>query len=134
MKKNKKVIAIVGATASGKTAYSIELARKIDGEIISADSRLVYKGFDIGTAKPTIDERAGIPHHLLDVVEPEVDYSVGLWVKEAERIIDEIHTRGKTPIIASLNGVAYLGRYHYSSAQDKSQPKCATKLKKMLRV
>lgn len=84
MKKN-KVIAIVGATASGKTAYSIELAKKVNGEIISADSRLVYKGFDIGTAKPTLEERDGILHYLIDIVEPEVDYSVGLWAKEAEK-------------------------------------------------
>ena len=66
-----KVIAVVGATASGKTAYAIELAKRIKGEIISADSRLVYKGMDIGTAKPTVEERQGIPHHLIDIVEPE---------------------------------------------------------------
>ena len=65
-----KVIAVVGATASGKTAYAIELAKRIKGEIISADSRLVYKGMDIGTAKPTVEERQGIPHHLIDIVEP----------------------------------------------------------------
>ena len=68
-----KVVAIVGATASGKTAYSIELAKKINGEIVSADSRLVYKGFDIGTAKPTIDEMDGVPHHMVDIVEPEFE-------------------------------------------------------------
>ncbi len=105
--KNKKVIAIVGATASGKTAYSVELAHKLDGEIISADSRLVYKGFDIGTAKPTIAEREGVPHHLIDIVEPEFDYSVGLWAKEAERIIDDIHSRGKTPIIVGGTGLYF---------------------------
>ena len=78
------VIAIVGATASGKTAYSIELAKKLDGEIISADSRLVYKGFDIGTAKPEITERENIPHHLIDIVEPEFDYSAGLYKQQAK--------------------------------------------------
>ena len=84
--KNKiKVIAIVGATASGKTAYSIELAKKIDGEIISADSRLVYKGFNIGTAKPDEKEQDGIPHYMIDIVEPEIDYSAGLYQKEAKR-------------------------------------------------
>lgn len=105
--KKNKVIAVVGATASGKTAYSIELAKKIGGEIISADSRLVYKGFDIGTAKPTIEEREGIPHHLIDIVEPEVDYSVGLWAKEAQICIDEILSRGKTPIIAGGTGLYF---------------------------
>ncbi len=106
MKKN-KVIAIVGATASGKTAYSIELAKKVNGEIISADSRLVYKGFDIGTAKPTLEERDGIPHYLIDIVEPEVDYSVGLWAKEAEKCIDEIIFRGKVPIIVGGTGLYF---------------------------
>lgn len=107
MNKKNKVIAVVGATASGKTAYSIELAKKIGGEIISADSRLVYKGFDIGTAKPTLEERDGVPHHLIDIVEPEVDYSVGLWVKEAEKCIDEIISRGKVPIIAGGTGLYF---------------------------
>ena len=102
---NNKVIAIVGPTASGKTAYSIELAEKINGEIISADSRLVYKGFDIGTAKPTVKERKNIPHYMIDIVEPEVNYSVGLYTKEAKRIIREILSRGKTPIIVGGTGL-----------------------------
>lgn len=107
MRKSKHVIAVVGATASGKTAYAVELAKKIGGEVISADSRLVYKGFDIGTAKPSLEERAGVPHHLIDVVEPEVDYSAGLWAKEAERIIDEILSRGNIPIIAGGTGLYF---------------------------
>ncbi len=102
---NNKVIAIVGPTASGKTAYSIELAEKLNGEIISADSRLVYKGFDIGTAKPTIQERKNIPHYLIDIVEPEVEYSAGLYVKEAKQRIKEIFERGKTPIIVGGTGL-----------------------------
>lgn len=105
--KNKRVIAVVGATASGKTAYAIELAQKLGGEVISADSRLVYKGFDIGTAKPTMEERADVAHHLIDIVEPETDYSVGLWAKEAERLIDEIHSRGNVPIIAGGTGLYF---------------------------
>ena len=102
-----KVIAIVGATASGKTAYAISLAKKINGEIISADSRLVYKGFDIGTAKPTLEEREGIKHYLIDIVEPEVDYSAGLWVKDAQKAIDEILQKGKTPIITGGTGLYF---------------------------
>lgn len=102
-----KVIAIVGATASGKTAYSIDLAQKLNGEIISADSRLVYKGFDIGTAKPTLEERRGIPHYLIDIVEPQVDYSAGLWALEAEKCIDEIISRGKTPIVVGGTGLYF---------------------------
>lgn len=107
MQKKNKVIAVVGATASGKTAYAVNLAKQINGEIISADSRLVYKGLDIGTAKPTMDEREGIPHHMIDVVEPEVDYSVGLYSQTAGNIIDEIISRGKTPIIAGGTGLYF---------------------------
>ena len=104
--KNKiKVIAIVGATASGKTAYSIDLAKKINGEIISADSRLVYKGFNIGTAKPTIEEREGIPHYLIDIVEPEFDYSAGIYKQEATKIINKIAERGHIPIIVGGTGL-----------------------------
>ena len=103
--KNNKVIAVVGPTASGKTAYAIELAKKLDGEIISADSRLVYKGFDIGTAKPSAEERDGIPHYMIDIVEPECDYSAGLYVKEAKRHIKDILSRGKTPIVAGGTGL-----------------------------
>lgn len=105
--KKNKVIAVVGATASGKTAYAIKLAKEIGGEIISADSRLVYKGFDIGTAKPTLEEREGVPHYLIDIVEPEVDYSVGLWAREAEKCIEDIISRGKIPIIAGGTGLYF---------------------------
>lgn len=100
-----KVIAIVGATASGKTAYSIELAKRIDGEIISADSRLVYKGFDIGTAKPSTEEQDGIIHHMIDIVEPEFEYSAGLYQKEARDKIFQIAKKGKTPIITGGTGL-----------------------------
>ena len=102
-----KVIAVVGATASGKTAYAIKLAKKLDGEIISADSRLVFKGMDIGTAKPTLEERQGIPHHLIDIVEPEFDYSAGLYVKHAKECIADILSRGKVPIIAGGTGLYF---------------------------
>lgn len=104
---NNRVIAVVGATASGKTSYSIELAKKINGEIISADSRLVYKGMDIGTAKPTIDEMQEIPHYMIDVVEPEYNYSVGLYVKEAKKHITDIISRGKVPIVVGGTGLYF---------------------------
>lgn len=102
-----KVIAIVGPTASGKTAYAIELAKKIDGEIISADSRYVYRELNIGTAKPTIEEMSVIPHHLIDIVNPDFDYSVGLFVKDAKKCIDEIINRGKIPIVAGGTGLYF---------------------------
>jgi len=102
-----KVIAIVGPTASGKTKMAIDLAQEIDAEIISADSRLVYKGFDIASAKPTLEERQGIPHHLIDIVEPEYDYSVADYYDDAKRTIYEILERKKTPIIVGGTGLYF---------------------------
>ena len=102
-----KVIAIVGPTASGKTKLAIEMAQKYDTEIISADSRLVYKGFDIATAKPTREEQRLIKHHLIDVVEPEFDYSVSDFVDSANKIIKELHRKGKIPIIAGGTGLYF---------------------------
>lgn len=102
-----KVIAVVGPTASGKTKLAIELAHKLNGEVISADSRLVYKGFDIASAKPTIEEREGIPHHLIDIVEPEFNYSVGNYVEDAKRAIEDILSRNKTPIVAGGTGLYF---------------------------
>ncbi len=94
-----RIIVITGATATGKTDISIELAKKIDGEIISADSMMVYKYMDIGTAKPSIQERQGIPHHLIDIVEPSEEFSVKDFVEEADKRIKEIYEKGKVPIV-----------------------------------
>ena len=106
-KKKNKVIAIVGATASGKTSYAINLAKEIGGEIVSADSRLVYKGFDIACAKPTLEEQDGVPHYMMDIVEPEFDYSAGLYEQDAKRIVYDILSRGKTPIVAGGTGLYF---------------------------
>ena len=103
--KKSKIIAVVGPTASGKTAFAVNLAHQINGEIVSADSRLVYKGFDIGTAKPTLKEREGIPHYMIDIAEPETDYTAGLYLKDAEKIIKDILSRGKVPIVAGGTGL-----------------------------
>lgn len=97
----------MGPTASGKTSYAINLAKKINGEIISADSRLVYKGFDILCAKPDEDERAGIRHYLIDVVDPEVDYSVANYCDDAQEAIEEIVSRGKVPIVVGGTGLYF---------------------------
>ena len=105
--KKYKVIAIAGPTASGKTKLAIEMAQQLDTEIISADSRLVYKGFDIGTAKPTKEEQKLVKHHLIDVVEPEVDYSVADFADEAGKIIKEINYKGMIPIIAGGTGLYF---------------------------
>ena len=102
-----KVIAVVGPTASGKTKMAIDLAKEINGEIISADSRYVYKGFDIASAKPTKEEQNGVPHHLIDIVEPEVDYSVADFYDDAKNKIYEILERGKTPIVAGGTGLYF---------------------------
>lgn len=102
-----KVIAIVGPTASGKTEMAINLALEVGGEIVSADSRLVYKGFDIASAKPTPEERKGVPHHLIDIVEPEYDYSVGDYYRDAKNAIEDILSRGKTPIVTGGTGLYF---------------------------
>lgn len=106
-KKKNKVIAIVGATASGKTSYAINLAKEIGGEVVSADSRLVYKGFDIACAKPTLEEQDGVPHYMMDIVEPEFDYSAGLYEQDAKRIVYDILSREKTPIVAGGTGLYF---------------------------
>jgi tRNA dimethylallyltransferase len=96
-----KVIAIVGPTASGKTALSITLAQKFNGEVISADSRQVYRGMDLGTGKVTTKEMAGIPHHLLDIADPKTDTYTGAdFVQDANTAITDIANRGHLPIIA----------------------------------
>lgn len=102
-----RVIAVVGATATGKTDFAVKLAKEIGGEVISADSRLVYKGFNIACAKPSLEEQDGIPHHMIDIVEPEVDYSAGLYVNQAKKCIKEIISRGKIPIIAGGTGLYF---------------------------
>ncbi len=105
--KRKKVIAVVGPTASGKTAFAINLALKVNGEIISADSRLVYKGFDIGTAKPSKAETDIVKHYMIDIAEPDFDYTAGLYVQKAKEIIDNILSEGKIPVIAGGTGLYF---------------------------
>jgi len=107
MKKKSKVIAIAAPTATGKSKLAVELAHKLNGEIVSADSRLVYKGFEIAVAKPTLEEREGIPHYLIDVVEPEIDYSVANYVDDAIVAIEGILSRGKVPIIVGGTGLYF---------------------------
>lgn len=101
----KKVIVICGPTASGKTKLSIELAKRVEGEIISCDSMQIYQEMDIGTAKPTEEERQGIQHYLLDFVSPEERYSVADYKKDAKQAIKEIVAKGKIPIIVGGTGL-----------------------------
>lgn len=97
----------MGPTASGKSKFAIKKAKEINGEIISADSRLVYKGFDIAAAKPTIEEREGIEHYLIDIVEPEVDYSVANFFDDAKIAIEKIMQKGKIPIVVGGTGLYF---------------------------
>ena len=100
-----KVVVIVGPTASGKTALSIELAKKINGEIISSDSMQIYKDMDIGTAKVTKEEAQGIKHYLIDCIEPDKRYTVSDFKRDSEVAIKEIIAKGKTPIIVGGTGL-----------------------------
>jgi tRNA dimethylallyltransferase len=93
------VIGIMGPTASGKSALAMQLARRLNGEIISVDSALVYKGMDIGTAKPGLADRAEIPHHLIDIIDPVESFSTGAFRNQALSLIDQIHAHGKLPIL-----------------------------------
>ena len=99
------IICIAGPTASGKTALAVELAKELHGEVVSCDSMQVYKRMDIGTAKPTMEERQGIVHHMLDVAEPWEDFSVSRYCELAGPIVDDIVARGKTAIIAGGTGL-----------------------------
>lgn len=109
-----KVLVVCGATASGKTSLSIACAKKLNTEIISADSMLVYQGLDIGTAKPSLEERAGIPHHLIDVISPSESFSVGDYESKALPIVEEISKNGKIPIICGGTGF-YINSLLYKS-------------------
>lgn len=100
-----KVIVIVGPTASGKTALSIELAKRINGEIVSCDSMQIYKDMDIGSAKPSLEEMQGIKHYMIDVVKPDERFSVAEYKKQAEKAIEEILSKGKTPIVIGGTGL-----------------------------
>ncbi len=114
-----KLIAIVGATATGKTDLAAELALRLNTEIISGDSMLIYKGFDIGTAKPTEKERRGVVHHLIDIKEPAEEYTVADFQKNAQEIIEKLNAAGKIPILAGGTGLyvkALLENYRFGAA------------------
>ena len=99
------IICIAGPTASGKTALAVELAKRFDGEVVSCDSMQIYRRMDIGTAKPFPEERQGIPHHMIDVADPDEDFSVSRYCEMAGPIVDDIVARGKTAIIAGGTGL-----------------------------
>lgn len=98
------IYAISGPTASGKTALGVELAKRVDGEVVNFDSVQIYRGIEIATAKPTADEMSGIPHHMIAYVDPNIDYTAGDWARDAEVQIAEIEARGKTAILVGGTG------------------------------
>lgn len=100
-----KILVICGPTASGKTALAVELALRHHGEVVSADSMQIYRRMDIGTAKPTQAEMRGVPHHMLDVADPEEDFSVARYVDMAAKCVDDILSRGRLPILAGGTGL-----------------------------
>lgn len=100
-----KILVISGPTASGKTRLAVELALRHGGEVVSADSMQIYRGMDIGTAKPTPEEMRGVPHHMLDVADPAEDYSVARYVRAASACVDDILSRGRLPIVAGGTGL-----------------------------
>ena len=102
---SKKILVIVGPTASGKTRMAVELAKAHNGEVVSADSMQIYRRMDIGTAKPTAEEMDGVPHHMIDVADPEEDFSVARYVEMASACVDDIFSRGKLPIVAGGTGL-----------------------------
>jgi tRNA dimethylallyltransferase len=96
---NASVVLLMGPTATGKTALALDLAEALDGEIISVDSALVYRGMDIGTAKPSVGERARVPHHLIDILDPEETWSAAEFAREAMRMVEAVQERGRVPIL-----------------------------------
>ncbi|MGN0527070.1 MAG: tRNA (adenosine(37)-N6)-dimethylallyltransferase MiaA [Acutalibacteraceae bacterium] len=101
----KKIVVVVGATASGKTSLGINICKKFDGEVVSADSMQIYKGMNIATAKPTLEETDGIPHHLIDFLDVTNKYSVSSYCEDAKAVIDDIISRNKLPVIVGGTGL-----------------------------
>lgn len=127
----KTVVVIVGATAVGKTKLSIEIAKKFNGEIISGDSMQVYKGMDIGTAKITKEEAEGIPHYMIDIKDPNEEFSVADFQKYVQVYINDISNKQKLPIIVGGSGLYIQGAlYNYNFSEQKRDPAITEKLEK----
>ncbi len=116
----KKILAVVGPTASGKTSLSVELAGRFSGEVVSCDSMQIYRGLDIGTAKPLAAEMRGIPHHLIDIVDPGEDFSVADYLPLAKSAVEDIISRGKLPIFCGGTGL-YLDTFLRGSTLKESE-------------
>lgn len=105
MTKKIPVIAIAGPTASGKSSLAMQLCKDLDGELISCDSMQIYKGMDIGTAKPTKQDMTEVTHHMIDICEPDTDYSAAAFAEDARKVIEEVYSRGKMPILCGGTGL-----------------------------
>ena len=118
------LLVIGGPTASGKTTLAIELAKRLDGEIVSADSMQIYKHMNIGSAKPDEEEKQGVPHHLLDVCEPTENFSLGDYLVLARKAIEDICQRGKLPVVAGGTGLyinSLINNIELTHEQDTSE-------------
>ncbi|NLA85009.1 MAG: tRNA (adenosine(37)-N6)-dimethylallyltransferase MiaA [Clostridiales bacterium] len=132
--KKTPLLVITGPTSTGKTALAIKIAQVLNGEIISADSMQIYRYMDIGTAKPTIEERKGIPHYMLDIVYPDEEYNVALFQKQAMKTIEDISKRGRLPILAGGTGL-YINSiiYPMDFSDAEKDPEYRNYLKKRLK-
>ncbi len=130
---NNKIIAVAGPTASGKTALSVKIAKELGGEVVSCDSMQIYKGMDIGTAKPSLEERCGVPHHMIDIISPDEKYNVVSYKRDAEAAIDNILKRGKVPVLAGGTGL-YMDSVLSNTAfsENSSFSKARERLEKLL--
>ena len=115
----RKILAVLGATASGKTALGVEVSKLLNGEVVSCDALLIYRGLSIGTAKPTIEEMGGIPHHMIDVVLPSESYSVSDFERAALPIVEDIFSRGKVPVLVGGTGF-YMNAILFQSSFGKT--------------
>ena len=100
-----KIVVVVGPTASGKSSFAMDIARKFDGEIVNADSMQVYEYMDVGTAKPTSEERARIKHHMIDLVKPDKEFNVGVYVRGAKKVIERLFKSNKQIIVVGGTGL-----------------------------
>jgi tRNA dimethylallyltransferase len=128
------VIALAGPTASGKTAAALAIAKEMPVEIISVDSALVYRGMNIGTAKPTAEELAAVPHHLIDIRDPLQAYSAAEFVSDATRLIGEIHARGKVPLLVGGTMLYFKALFEGLDAMPKADPEVRARLEEEARA
>ena len=127
-----QIVVVAGPTAAGKTALGILLAQRYGGEIVSADSMQIYRRMDVGTAKASAEERAAVPHHMLDVAEPQESYSVARYVREATRCCEDILSRGRLPIVVGGTGLyidALIAGHDFAEADTSGDESLREKLK-----